>query len=107
MDGGGVYIDKKNTTHTSWQRQGSVYYSRVEGEEIKIGPGRICSITGNGDKVLVLMQDQGALKYYDVQNKTFNSLGSGGFLKSVCLPDGEAIFTWEEEGAIKIRRVSI
>jgi hypothetical protein len=105
MDGGGVYIDKDNITHTSWQRQGIVYYSRPEGDEIKIAPGRSCSITGNGDKLLVLMQDQGVLEYFDLQNKTFNSIGPGGFLKSVCLPNGEIVFTWEEEGAIKIKRV--
>jgi hypothetical protein len=105
MDGGGVYIDENNITHTSWQREGIVYYSRPGEDEIKIAAGRSCSITGNGKKLMVLMQDKGVTKYYDVGNKTLSAAGSGSFLKSVFLPDGGKLFTWEEDGQIKITRV--
>ena len=73
---------------------------------MKVAPGRSCSITGKGDKLVVLMQDKGVLKYYDVHSKILNTLGSGSFLKSVYLPDGQLLFTWEDNGEIKIKGVA-
>jgi hypothetical protein len=105
MDGGGIFIDEANLTHTIWQREGVVYYARPGETEKEIGKGRSCSVAGSGKKLLILMQEKGDVKYYDTSSKELISLGKGNFLKSVILPGGSTLFSWEENGEIKVKLV--
>ena len=103
MDGGGVYIDDANQTHTTWQREGRVYYAKPQETEKEIGKGRTCSISGHGGRLLISMQDKGTVKYYDMKNTGLTDAGQGSFLKSVVLPDGKILLAWEEAGNITVQ----
>ncbi len=110
MDGGGVAIDNINTVHTTWQREGVVYYSKPNENELQLAKGRSCSIATNNsksNKVVVSMQDAGNVKIIDVNNRKEVIVGKGSFLRSIVLPDEKVLCVWEQDKQIKFKKVDL
>jgi hypothetical protein len=110
MDGGGVSIDNSNTVHTTWQREGVVYYSKPNEKELELAKGRSCSIATNNsksNKIIVSMQDAGNVKIIEVSNKKEMIVGKGSFLRSMVLPDEKVLCVWEQDKQIKYKKVEL
>jgi hypothetical protein len=110
MDGGGIAVNNTNTVHTVWQREGVVYYSKPNEDELQLAKGRSCSIainTAKSNKVIVCMQDAGNVKILDVNNKKEIIVGEGSFLRSLILPDEKVFCVWEQDKLIKFKKVDL
>lgn len=110
MDGGGVAIGNTNTVHTAWQREGVVFYSRLNESEVQLAKGRSCSIATNNstsNKVIVSMQDAGNVKIIDLSYKKEVIVGKGSFLRSLILPDEKVLCVWEDDKQIKFKKVEL
>jgi len=104
MDGGGVTIDPSGGIYTAWQRKGFVYYCRPGEKELNMGKGRTCSITGGGEPV-VSMQNGDTLKLIKLHQQRTIVVGTGGFLQSMPLSDNTTLCVWEQDKAIKFKKV--
>jgi hypothetical protein len=105
MDGGGVFIDRFNSVHIAWQREGTVYYCKPGEMETNIGKGRTCSIAGKDDDIVISMQTRDTLKVVKLPQKNELTIGTGSFLKSIVLPDNKILCVWEQDNIIKFKRV--
>ena len=105
MDGGGVFIDRSGEVHTVWQREGTVYYCKPGETETVIDKGRTCSIAGTVENALITMEKKDTLKLVRLSQKSEITVGRGGFLKSIALPDNKVLCVWEKDGMIKFKRV--
>jgi hypothetical protein len=103
MDGGGIAIDRHNVVHTTWQREGFVYYCKPGEREINVGKGRACSIAGTTDHTIISMQNKDTVKLVTLNNEIV--VGKGGFLKSIVLPDNKVLCVWEQDNKIKFKKV--
>ncbi len=105
IDGGDLAFNANNSISTTWRRKGNIYYTKPGENEIDLGTGRDCSISIIGNQPLVAMSDNGTLKLkYIGTNKEIN-IGKGNYLKVTGLPDHQLLCVWEEENAIKTRRI--
>ncbi|MDI1322712.1 MAG: hypothetical protein PSV36_08170 [Algoriphagus sp.] len=104
MDGGGIVIDDAKGIHTTWRREGIVYYSKPGAVEIKIGEGRNSSISGTSDTILISMQSGDAVKSVSLKGKIENTIGKGSYLKSIVLPDKKVFYIWEQDREIKFQK---
>lgn len=110
MDGGGIAIDNTGHITTTWQREGIVYYCKLNESETTLLKGRACSITlnkTNNNKTFITMQDGGNVKIMDLGDKKEFVVGKGSFLKSLMLPDENIICTWEQDNNIKFKKITI
>jgi hypothetical protein len=105
MDGGGVFIDQSETVHTVWQREGTVYYCKPGEMETSVGKGRTCSIAGTTENAVISMQNRDTLKLVRLPQKNEITIGTGGFLKSIVLPDNKILCVWEQDNIIKFKKV--
>lgn len=104
MDGGGIIIDDAKGIHTTWRREGIVYYSKPGEVEIKIGEGRNSSISGTSDNILITLQSGETVKSVSLKGKNEVSVGKGSFLKSIVLPDKKVLYIWEQDREIKFQK---
>ncbi len=104
MDGGGIIIDDAKGIHTTWRREGIVYYSKPGELEIKIGEGRNSSISGTSDNILITLQSGETVKSVSLKGKNEVSVGKGSFLKSIVLPDKKVLYIWEQDREIKFQK---
>lgn len=107
MDGGAIAIDRQGKIHTTWRRQNQVFYCQPGSAEQAIGKGRLCgiSINGQGSPVLSLQQD-GEVQVYNVADGKLRSAGSGAFLKTLALPGGGLLCTWENNNMVNYLRMT-
>lgn len=105
MDGGGIFIDRSNTVHSVWQREGIVYYCKPGEMEANMGKGRTCSITGSGENTIISMETRDTLKVVRLPQKNEITIGKGSFLKSIILPDNRILCVWEQDNMIKFKKV--
>jgi hypothetical protein len=107
MDGGGVLIDRLNTIQTTWQREGTVYYSELGEKETDIGKGRICSISRDAGQTVISMQTGDTVKLVSLPQRKWTIVGTGGYLRSILLPGeaGRVLCVWEQNRVIKFRRL--
>lgn len=101
MDGGGILIDDTKAIHTTWRREGIIYYSKPGAAEIKIGEGRNSSISGTSNNILITMQNGEAVKSVSVRDKYEVPVGKGSYLKSIVFPDNQVLYIWEQDREIK------
>lgn len=104
MDGGGILIDDSKGIHTTWRREGIIYYSKPGAAEIKIGEGRNPSISGTANNILIAMQNGDAVKSVSLKDKYEVKVGKGSYLKSIVLPDKQVLYIWEQDREIKFHR---
>ncbi len=104
MDGGGIVIDDAKGVHTTWRREGVVYYSKPGAAEVKIGEGRNSSISGTSDTILITMQNGDVVKSVSLEDKYDNPIGKGSYLKSIILPDKSVLYVWEQDREIKFHK---
>lgn len=104
MDGGGIVIDDAKEIHTTWRREGMVYYSKPGTVEVKIGEGRNSSISGTSDTILISMQSGDAVKSVSLTDKYDNTIGKGSYLKSIILDDKTVFYIWEQDRQIKFHK---
>lgn len=105
MDGGGIFIDRSNAVHTTWQREGFVYYCKPGEMEINIGKGRTCSIAGTANNTVITMQNRDTLKLVTLRDKNETMVGKGSFMKCLVLPDNKILCVWEQDNKIKFKKV--
>ncbi|MEK6480422.1 hypothetical protein WJR50_22955 [Catalinimonas sp. 4WD22] len=103
MDGGGVLIDDQNEVHTSWQREGKIFYAQPGKKEMQVGEGRASSISGQKNPV-VAWQDGGTLKIKYLDSGKEIQVGEGAFIEVVTLKDNSIFCVWENEGEIYSKR---
>ncbi len=101
MDGGGIILDDAKGIHTTWRREGIVYYCKPGAAEIKIGEGKNSSISGDSDTILISYQSGNTVKSVSLKNKIEISIGNGSYLKSIFLPDRKVLHIWEQDREIK------
>lgn len=107
MDGGGLFIDSSKKVHTTWQREGYVYYSMPGETETNLGKGRICSISGANSNTIISMQNSDTVKLTEPSKKRVVIIGPGSFLKSVVMPDKKIFCTWEQENKIMFKEIGV
>ncbi|WP_018616502.1 hypothetical protein [Segetibacter koreensis] len=105
MDGGGITIDANNVVRTSWQREGTVYYSTPGSKEVVTGKGRSCSITSQNGKTICSYQQGEDLKIADLPQNKEIVVGKGKFLKSIVLADKTILCVWEQDNNITYRKI--
>ncbi|HEY4291371.1 MAG TPA: hypothetical protein VGN00_29925 [Puia sp.] len=105
MDGGGVFIDAAGHIHTTWQREGTVYYCTPGEVETAIGKGRISSISGASASPVISMQHSDTVELVRLLQKKDIEIGTGSFLRSVGLPDSGVLCVWEQDNVIRFRKV--
>jgi hypothetical protein len=105
MDGGSLNFNADNTLSTTWQRQGIVYYCKPGENERELGKGRDCSISVNGDRILISMGDAGNVKYKNVKTNEETVVGKGKYLKTIAIPHDKVLCIWEEDNTIKIKKI--
>lgn len=108
MDGGGIAMDNNGMIHTTWQREGIVYYCKPNQSEINLIKGKVCGITmdkANSKKVVITMQDGGNVKIMDLNDKKEIIVGKGNFLKSIVLPDEKVLCVWEQDENIRFKKI--
>ncbi len=99
MDGGGVFIDDDHAIHTTWQREGKVFYSQPDKKEIQIGEGRASSISGKENPVIA-WQEGTTLKVKYLRSDKEITIGKGSFIEVLALDDNKIICVWENDGNI-------
>jgi hypothetical protein len=104
MDGGGIAIDRSGAIHTVWQRKGVVYYCLPGQKELSVGKGRICSIAA-GREPVISMEKGDTLEIIKPIPQHATIIGRGGFLQSMPLPDNTTLCVWQQDKAIKFKKV--
>ncbi|WPP51862.1 hypothetical protein [Catalinimonas niigatensis] len=99
MDGGDIFIDSQDHVHTTWQREGKIYYSQPGKSEVLLGEGRSASISGSKNP-LIAWQDSGMLKAKFLSSNKIIPIGEGAFVEVVVLDDKNIFCVWEKEGEI-------
>ena len=110
MDGGSVSIDKTGMIHTTWQREGFVYYCKPKEGEIKVSKGRACSMASNKtsqEKPVLALQDGKTVKIVGLNNQSEITVGKGNFLKSIVLNKEEVLCVWEQDKNVRYKKVSM
>jgi len=103
MDGGGILISHAGNIETTWQRKGNIYYCLPGKPEVSVGPGRICSISGDDNPVLSFQRND-TVRLVQLKNKNEIAVGKGSFLKTVV--SGQKILcVWEQDGTVKFRKI--
>ena len=105
MDGGAIKTDRLSGIHTTWQRQGTVYFCKPGEPEVTIGKGRNCDLSGTASNTVITYQDGDNLKATSLLNNKTVNVGKGGFLKSVLLSDNRTLYVWEQANQIKYKKI--
>lgn len=105
MDGGGITISSSNVISTTWQRKGAVYFCRAGQPEIFIANGRTCNISGTSDNPVLTFQNNDTVKMMKLKIRKEITVGNGGFLKSILLPDSKVLCVWEQDNTIKFIKI--
>lgn len=105
MDGGGITIDENNVVHTTWQREGIVYYSKPNSAEVQTGKGRSSGITNRNGKIICSYQQGENLKMSDIVQSKEVAVGKGKFLKSIVLEDNSVLCVWEQDNNILYKKI--
>ena len=105
MDGGGIAIDASNRIRTTWQRKGMVYFCEPGQPEVYIDKGRECAISGWGANAVLTFQEDDTVKIVNLKSKSKIIVGTGGFLKSVVLPDDKVLCVWEKNNKIEFKKI--
>jgi hypothetical protein len=103
MDGGGVFIDKNNSVHTVWQREGVVYYDQPRQPETRVAEGRSCNIFGSGAPFLTWKEDETIFGKPLDRDKL--SIGTGTAVSVVELNAGVLLAAWEKDEQIVYRKL--
>ncbi|PVY43713.1 hypothetical protein C8E01_10169 [Pontibacter virosus] len=104
MDGGGIVLDSKNTIHTSWQREGNIFYAKPGQQEVQIGRGRNCRISGKTNPVIA-WKDGSDLKLKFLNADTETVVGKGSYIETAEMPDKKTLCVWEDENKIHFRKI--
>lgn len=92
------FIDDHNAVHTTWQREGKIFYCQPNKKEIQIGEGRAFSISGKENPVIG-WQEGSALKVKYLHSEKEITVGEGSFIEVIALTD-KILCVWENNGEI-------
>lgn len=104
MDGGGILLDSKNVLHTAWQREGNIFYARPDQQEVPIGKGRNCRISGKTNPVIA-WKDGADLKLKFLNADTETVVGKGSYMETAEMPDNKTLCVWEDENKVHFRKI--
>ncbi|MFD2247735.1 hypothetical protein [Pontibacter ruber] len=104
MDGGGILLDSKNGIHTAWQREGTIFYAQPGQQEMQIGKGRNCRISGKTNPVIAWKNGSDLkLKFLNADTETV--VGKGSYIETAEMPDNKTLCVWEDENKIRFRKI--
>lgn len=103
MDGGAVTLDTNAGIHTVWQREGKVFYAKPGKNEVQIGKGRACYITGNNHPVMT-WQEGKQLNVQELGSANPITIGEGSFLVAIRTTDRKMVYVWEKEDTIVFKK---
>jgi hypothetical protein len=103
MDGGGLAIDSKGTLHSAWRRDGVVYATSGQGEEVALGKGKNPAILAAKDGrfviwtegMRVMLSKPGAAQPVDLGMGSFPALAGSGPVYAA----------WEHHGSINVEQI--
>lgn len=104
MDGGGVLLDNKKVIYTAWQREGKIYYAQPDQQEVQIGKGRNCRISGKTNPVIA-WKDESDLRVKFLNSETEAVVGKGSYIETAEMPDTKTLCVWEDENKIRFRKI--
>lgn len=104
MDGGGIFIDDQQQVHTTWQREGKIYYSQPGQKEVLLGTGRGSSISG-GAQPVIAWQEGTMLKARFLDSGQELMVGEGSFVEVRRLTNKKTVLVWENDGSIQFRKI--
>jgi len=104
MDGGGIVLDNQNKLHTAWQREGNIYYARPGQQEVAIGKGRNCRISGT-TQLVIAWQDEQNLKVHYLGSGKQETIGQGSYIETAEMPDKKTLCVWEKDKKIYFRKL--
>lgn len=104
MDGGGIIVDDKNEIHTVWQREGKIFYAQPGKQEVQIGEGRNCRISGTSAPVIA-WKDGSELKVKFLHSQKDTIIGAGSYIETADLADQKTLYVWENEGKIHFGKI--
>jgi hypothetical protein len=100
MDGGGLSIGENGYIHTTWQRDGQIFYATPGTPEENIGQGRGVGVNGN----LLFWQSSSGLMLKPINGEA-KRVGEGTALSAIELGDGGVITVWQQNGEIVYKRM--
>lgn len=106
MDGGGMTLDQNGKIQTVWRRQGKIYFSETNKNEIEIGEGKNCVIEHAGAKNIYAWNDNGEIVFL-VPGKGKQVLGKGSIPVLKKVNNHLVLCAWDDGGKVFIRRLSL
>lgn len=103
MDGGAITLGKNSAIHTVWQREGKIFYAQPLKNEIQVGNGRACYITGNNHPVMT-WQEGKKLNVQELGSASPVTIGEGSFLVAIRTTDNKIVYVWEKEDTIVFKK---
>ena len=101
MDGGGIAVANGEGV-TAWRRDNDVYLAIPGKKETRLGTGKDISLAADGTNVFAVWSDTGIRSW--VSGKVESLSEAGAFPVVVGMGDGSALFAWEQQGSIALRR---
>jgi len=103
MDGGGLAVSPSRIL-TAWRRESSLFLAEPGRPERLIGTGKDIALALAGNRTFAAWVDGTRVEAW-IDGK-LQQLSDAGAFPSLCgLPDGGVLAAWEENGAIRIRRL--
>ncbi|MBC5774688.1 hypothetical protein H8S95_11495 [Pontibacter sp. KCTC 32443] len=104
MDGGSILVDENDEVHTTWQREGKIFYAKAGSPEVQFGKGRNSRICGNTNPVIV-WQDKSELKLKALNADKELVVGNGSYIEAAPMPDNTTLCVWENEKKVYFKRI--
>ncbi|TPE45620.1 hypothetical protein FJM65_04760 [Pontibacter mangrovi] len=101
MDGGGIALNAKGQVSSVWQRKGEIFYCQENQPEQKVATGRSCALTQDGTHTSIVWQEEGHIKYKELNTNTTQDLGKGNTPRIYTLPNGKTLCLWEAEATVQ------
>jgi len=103
MDGGGLAVSSSEIL-TAWRRETNVFLAAPGQAERQIGSGKDIALALSGDRTYVAWVDGTKVDVWS-NGKVEQLAESGAFPSLTSLPGGGVLAAWEEDGAVRVRRL--
>jgi hypothetical protein len=104
MDGGGLAVSNDKIV-TAWRRDESVFLAEPGHPETQLGMGKDVALAAAGNQTYVAWTSGTAIEVWG-GGKVTELAKDGAFASLVGLPEGGALAAWEENGGIRVRKLT-